>query len=409
MPERIKRILVLTVVLALAAVVPADRLQAAFQVPAAKTAGISSNFYVGTLLGYNDNLFLDSTDTQAVFSQHLVPHFDLDYRTRRLSVNLDYTGDYSWYSAGGDRTKNALHYTRLGSDWNWHRDLSLQFFGDLSERPIDLTKGGGVLTSALNVGGFFRPPAINSVLTRTVGLGQHYFRRLNSRLQLEASYGASDMQTDRKYGRDVFQHGASGKLLYTWSKRLDLALRFAVQNQNYEGGIRRRNSSLVLEADYAITPRTSLFGAAGVEDLKLRNPGPGLRAGNARAYLEAGVSFDRIPRTSLALSVSRRLLSDISANLYTLTEVAVRANHELSRRVELSGALYSRSLSLDQVEQRLNDYILGSELQITYRISRDLQPMVNLNYVVNAGEFRPNDFANFRLNTGLRYYFFALN
>jgi len=81
----------------------------------------------------------------------------------------------------------------------------------------------------------------------------------------------------------------------------------------------------------------------------------------------------------------------------------------LSRRVELSGALYSRSLSLLQSEISLKDYILGTECQVTYRISRDIQPMLNLNYVINAGSYERNDFANFRLNTGLRYYFFALD
>jgi hypothetical protein len=409
MNKSVKTILTFLGALTILAFAAGSSLQAAFITPAVKTSGVSSNFYVGMLMGYNDNLFLDSTNALGVSSQHVVPHFDLDYRVRKLNVNLDYTGDYNWYSAGGDRIKNCLHYTRLATSWNWHRDLSLQLFGDLSERPIDLTKGGGVLTSALSVGDFFRPPAVNSVLTRTVGLGQRYFRRLNSRTQLEASYSATNMQTGRRYGRDVFQQGPSARLLYTWNKRLDLALRFSLNNQDYEGGIRRRTSSLVLEGNYSLTPRMSFFGAAGLDALKLQNSGLSRDADRSSAYLEAGVNFEKIPRTGLALSFNRRLLSDINANLFSLTEVAIRANHDLSRRIELSGALYSRSLSLLQSELRLRDYIMGSEFQVTYRVSRDIQPMLNINYVVNAGAFKPNDFANFRLNTGLRYYFFALN
>ena len=102
--------------------------------------GLKSTFLIGALSGYNNNLFLDTTNQKAVYVQRIVPHFDLDYKFDRFAVNLDYTGDYSFYSKGGERLENLLQYSRMSAGWGWHRDFTLQVFSDASDHPIDLTR-----------------------------------------------------------------------------------------------------------------------------------------------------------------------------------------------------------------------------------------------------------------------------
>ena len=211
---------------------------AAIRKPAASERGISSNLLIGLLSGYNNNLFLDTTDQKRVYLQHVVPHFDLDYRATKFTVNLDYTGDYRWYTEGGERLKNLMHYSRMNASWMWHRDLTLQLSGDISDRAIDLSKGGGIISSALSLGKYFRPPAVNSVLVNILGARQWYSRQINNRTYLEGGYSVTDLKTRGKIGRDVFYHGPSLDILFIWNKRLETALRGTLTRQDYEGDIK---------------------------------------------------------------------------------------------------------------------------------------------------------------------------
>ena len=90
------------------------------------------------------------------YVQHVMPHFDINYLQPSTALNLDYSGDYNLYSQGGDRLKNFLHYSRGLLSWNWSRNFRLQLNGDVSDQPIDLSKGGGVVSQALYLGRNFK-------------------------------------------------------------------------------------------------------------------------------------------------------------------------------------------------------------------------------------------------------------
>ena len=384
---------------------------AALGVPAQAERGISSNFLVGLLSSYNDNLFLDSTDQKQVYEQHVVPHFDLDYRNTKLSINLDYTGDYSYYSTGGDRLKNMLHFSRGGLNWRWHRDMTLGVSLNVSDRPIDLTKGGGVLTQALRVGEF-RPPAVNSVLTSTVGVRQSYSRKLNGRTSIELGYNAQRLTTRGNVGRDVNQHGPALDLLYNFNKRMDLALSSSYSSQRYEGGIERATGRVSIQTDYEITPRLELSAGLGMEKLSYTRAEEG-KANRSNLYYDFRLLFNKIPRTTLDLDYRRRVLADISASIWQIDEVGLHASHNLTRRLTLSSGVFSRQLDLIETEldtgRIVSDWMSGVDFQAQYRISRDIQPVLKVDYVFNRGKITENDFSNLRISTGFRYYFFSLN
>ena len=379
-------------------------------VPQPAERGISSNLMVGTLSTFTDNVFLDTTNRRAALSQHIVPHFDFDYRSARLNLNLDYTGDYSFYTSGGERLKNTLHYSRLGGTWNWQRYFSLQFYGDLSERPIDLTKGGGIISQALVVGSHFRPPAVNSVLTRTLGTAQRFSRKLNGQTVLEADYSATSIDYASNWGRDMVMHGPNARLLHSWSKRLDTAVRSSWTFQRYEGDIRRENTMAVLENSYSLSSRISMVLGLGAEKLRIENPGEAL-VERTSLFADLALNFEKLPRTRLTLDYGRRSMSDISARVFKVDELGLSASHDLGRRLTTSLAFFSRWLELVATESEpgIKDWIGGVEWQIEYAVSKDIRPVVSVEYVKNGGQVKLNDFDNLRVSTGFRYYFFSLN
>lgn len=382
---------------------------AAIRNPATGERGITSNLLVGILSGYNDNLFLDTTDQKKVYVQHVVPHFDLDYRAARFAVNLDYTGDYSWYSEGGERLKNLMHFSRMNASWRWHRDFTLQLSADVSDRAIDLSKGGGVISSALRLGEYFRPPAVNSVLVNILGAGQSYSRQINSRTYLGAAYSVSDMKTRGRIGRDVFYHGPSLDILFTWNKRIETALRSSLTYQDYEGDIKRDISRVFLETGYSITPKLSLLAGVGMERLELHRVEEGEAFKKTNLYLDIDLAFEKIPRTSVSIDYKRRILADIRARLFRIDEIGLRLSHDLSKRLTLSSGVLSRNLSLLETDSDIGDWIMGVEWQARYKVTKDIQPVINLNYIFNRGKVKINDFDNLRITTGFRYYFFSLN
>jgi len=381
---------------------------AALRNPAGGDRGITSNFLIGLLSGYNNNLFLDTTDQKRVYVQHVMPHFDLDYRATRFALNLDYTGDYCWYSEGGERLKNLMHYSRMNASWRWHRDFTLQLSGDVSDRAIDLSKGGGIISSALRLGEYFRPPAVNSVLVNILEARQWYSRQINSRTFLEAGYSVTNLKTRGRIGLNAFYHGPSAEVLYTINKRLDTALRYSFTRYDYEGDIKRDIGRVFLETSYNITPRLSLLAGIGLENLVLQRAGEE-KFKRSNLYLDIDLAFEKIPRTSIYLDYKRRVLADILARLFQIDEIGLRLSHDLSRRLTLSTGVLSRKLSLLETDLDIKDWIMGLEWQAQYKMSKDIQPVVNVNYVFNRGKVDINDFDNLRITTGFRYYFFSLN
>lgn len=376
--------------------------------PNSEKSGVTSNLLIGFLGGYNDNLFLDTTDQKKVYVQHVMPHFDLDYRTAKFTVNLDYTGDYRWYSEGGERLKNLMHFSRMNASWRWHRDFTLQLSADVSDRAIDLSKGGGIISTALRLGEYFRPPAVNSVLVNVIGARQWYSRQINSRTYLEAGYSVTDLKTRGKIGRDVFYHGPSVDILYTVNKRLDTSLRYSLTRQDYEGDIHRDIDLLFMETSYSITPRISLLASIGIERLEFKQA-EGEASQKSNLYLDINLAFEKIPRTSVSLDYKRRFYSDINARVFKIDEIGLRLSHDLSQRLMLSSGLFSRSLSLVETDLDLRDWIMGVEWQARYKMKKDIQPVISINYVFNRGKVKINDFDNLRITTGFRYYFFSLN
>ena len=371
--------------------------------------GLKSTFLIGALSGYNNNLFLDTTNQKAVYVQRIVPHFDLDYKFDRFAVNLDYTGDYSFYSKGGERLENLLQYSRMSAGWGWHRDFTLQVFSDASDHPIDLSKGGGISSSYLRLGDSFQPPAVNSVFITAYGANQLYSRQINSRAYLEMSYSVTNLDAkNKKYARDVFYHGPSGQMLYTWNKRVDTALKGSLTMQDYKEGFRREIGQYIIETTYSITPRLNLQAGLGIERLNIRNSNK-VAFRKSNLFLDANLGFEKIPRTKIKIDYKKRFFSDIQARVFRVEELGVNLSHDLSRRLVLSYAMFSRNLTLLQTDLDIKDWIMGLEWQVRYTITKDIQPVVNIDYVINRGKVKINDFDNLRVTTGFRYYFFSLN
>ncbi len=374
--------------------------------------GLSSNFFTQVLAGYNDNLFLDSAAGLGTLTQHLVPHFDLDLRRPGFNVNLDYTGDFRFYDRGGDRLKHDLHYTRSALNWDWHRNFRLIVDGDLSDQPIDLSKGGGISSQALYLGRHFRPPAVNSTLILDYGVQQKMELDFGRRVTLELGYRLDRTQAAGGRGRNAVSHGPDLDLLFTLNKQLDLGVSGFGGFTDYEGDYLRRNGRVLFETIYAITPMARLQLGVGVQRMWVRDSGNQLT--KQHLAVDSALEIMRGARTRFSLDYGRRFISDVFATVFMVDELGVGISHLFTRRLTMDTAVFARKLELmdtrfTRQEEQIRDWMLGIEWEAEFAVTPAISPMFSAGYVLNRGRFSANDFQNLRLSTGFSYHFFSLN
>jgi hypothetical protein len=220
------------------------------------------------------------------------------------------------------------------------------------------------------------------------------------------------MTTRGRVGRDVDQYGPDLRLIYNFNKRLDLGLTGAYSSQRYEGGLKRNSGRFYLEGSHQFSSRLSLTAGAGMENLSYTRADSSSTR-RTSFYYDFALEFSRIPRTTLMFDYRRRVMADINATVWQIDEVGFSASHSLSRRFSLTSGIFARQLEMITtelvIERLVSDWMGGVDFEAQFNINPEIQPVVKVDYVFNRGKISENDFANLRISTGFRYYFFSLN
>jgi hypothetical protein len=202
--------------------------------------------------GYNDNIYLTTSDKESDFITRVSPELEIYHATRSMSLMLNYTFSYEYYARHSEESE-ALHKAEVDYSLSALKDIfHLRVYDKYGRRTID-RRGAVALDNTLvnltDSNQFYVSPSIEYPLSRTFFVVLEYSYE---NLWYEAE-DANNTQNHRMGGglRKSFSPGTTASVFYFYTMR----------RPDITGDENRQEVTFRL--DSKLTPRLSLSGEVG--------------------------------------------------------------------------------------------------------------------------------------------------
>jgi hypothetical protein len=209
---------------------------------------------------YNDNIFLTSSDEESDFITTINPAINFAYRTRIITLSLDYGLDFKFYAHNSDQNETSLSETQrlnLDTTLSLYKDIFFVKISDVYQRvPIDERRQvafDNVFVNLTDTNTFIINPYIEYPLAKTV--------RANT------GYRYTNIWYRDDEGNDSENHSVYLDVAKEFTPNLNATVSYDYSDHQTDGdGIEdqdRKRHSANVGANYQISPRLNLGGSIG--------------------------------------------------------------------------------------------------------------------------------------------------
>lgn len=202
--------------------------------------------------GYNDNIYLTSTDKESDFITRVSPEIEIFTFTRSMSLLLNYTFSYEYFARHSEES-DVLHKAELDYSLSALKDIfHLRVYDKYGRRPVDRRREVALDNTLVNLtdsNQFFISPSIEYPLSST------FF------VVLEYSY--ENLWYETEDGNDTQNHRAGGGLRKSFSPGTTASVFYFYTMRRPEITGDEDRQEILFNLNSKLTPRLTLAGEVG--------------------------------------------------------------------------------------------------------------------------------------------------